>query len=106
MKMVMAIVHRDETAHLLEALIAAGHTATFNESRGGVLRQASNTLFIAVQANRLQEVLDIIRENCRSTVSTDLAQSGQTDTASSTRTWTQVGGAVVMVWSLDQFEIY
>lgn len=104
MKMVMAIVHRDETAHLLEALIAAGHTATFNESRGGVLRQASNTLFIAVQANRLQEVLEIIRENCRSNVSADV-ECGPSDMPPS-RSWTQVGGAVVMVWSLEQFEIY
>lgn len=105
MKMVMAIVHRDETAHVLEALIAAGHTATFNESRGGVLRQASSTLFIAVQADRLQEVLDIIRENCRSSVSTDLAPDDGLE-SSTTRTWTQVGGAVVMVWSVEQFDIY
>ncbi|MBN1935657.1 MAG: cyclic-di-AMP receptor [Anaerolineae bacterium] len=106
MKMVMAIVQRDETAHVMEALIAAGHTATFNESRGGVLRQASNTLFIATQADRLQEVLDIIRENCRSSVSMDSTQADEAASPLSTHSWAQVGGAVVIVWSIDQFDVY
>ena len=44
MKMVMAIVHRDETPRVLEALITAGYGVTSSESRGGMLRQTSQTL--------------------------------------------------------------
>jgi uncharacterized protein YaaQ len=105
MKMVMAIVHRDETARLLEALITAGYRVTSNESRGGMLRQTSETLFIGVEAERLQSVLAIIKENCHSQVP---MESTEVDVASPlfpTRSWTEVGGAVVFVWNIEQFEV-
>jgi hypothetical protein len=37
-KMAMAIVDRAEALLVLEALIAAGYTATFSDSRSGFLR--------------------------------------------------------------------
>jgi uncharacterized protein YaaQ len=46
MKMVMAIIDREEANRVLEALIAAGYTATFNDSRSGFLRQSKQMLFI------------------------------------------------------------
>ena len=110
MKMVMAIVEREETARVLEALIAAGYTATFNEGRSGVLRQAKRTLFIGVEAAKLDEVLSIIRENCRSHVSSTEAEA-RTDVGFGLplpprRTMAEVGSAVVFVWDIDRFETY
>ena len=64
-KMVMAVVPRDEAHQVLEGLVSAGFTATFGESRGGVLRQAQLTFFIAVDEEKLDQVLEIIRERCR-----------------------------------------
>ena len=68
MKMVMALVPREQTDQVLEALIAAGHTATFTGSRSGVLRQAQHMLFIATEDDSLNNVLDIIRANCHTKV--------------------------------------
>ena len=105
MKMVMAIVHRAETPQVLEALISAGHTATYNESRGGMLRLSRNTLFIKVEDHELEQVLDIIKSNCRSSVSLDSTEADVPHIGPQ-RSWTEVGGAAVAVWTIEQFEIY
>ena len=105
-KMVMAVVEREETPRVLEALIAAGYTATFGESRGGVLRDSRQTLFIGVQADRVDHVLSIIRENCRSQIALDSTETSAVPQLSPTRTFAEVGSAVVFVWEIDRFETY
>ncbi len=110
MKMVMAIVPRDQTNRVMEALIAEGHTATFTESRGGMLRQAQYMLFIAVKKQDLDKVLSIIRTNCHTKVKVESGSNVDTQGIMPSRrtisTMHQLGGAVVFVWDLDQFEIY
>ena len=107
MKMVMAVVPRDDTECVLQALVSAGHTATFSESRGGVLRQEKKVLFIAVQNEDLEQVLAIIQESCHWQ---DRQAAGNSATGSlslepgSVRV--EQGGTVVFVWDLDRFEIY
>jgi uncharacterized protein YaaQ len=106
MKMVMAVVQRDEAENVLQALIAAGHTATLLESRGGMLRQAWTTMFVAVKKEDVDPVLAIIKTTCISDVS---VESGEQDIFFSDRLSSakaKVGGAVVFVWDLDKFEVY
>lgn len=106
--MLMAVVPRDQADDVMEALIAAGYTATFTDSRGGMLRQAQQTLFIAIRARDLERILAIIRENCRTRVEVESARedapSGLLN--SPERVTTYVGNAVVFVWDLDRFETY
>lgn len=110
MKMVMAIVEREETARVMEALITGGYTATFTEGRSGVLRQAKQTLFIGVEASKLDDVLSIIQHNCRSHVSSTEAEAkadaGIGLPMPPRRTMAEVGSAVVFVWDIDRFETY
>jgi uncharacterized protein YaaQ len=106
MKMVMAVVQRDETENVLQGLIAAGHTATLLESRGGMLRQAWTTMFVAVKKEDVEHVLHIIKGGCTSDVN---VESGKPDTGVTARLSSgkaKVGGAVVFVWDLDKFEVY
>jgi uncharacterized protein YaaQ len=110
MKMVMAIIDREEAPRVLEALISAGHSATFNDSRSGFLRQSKQTLFIGVQAEKVDHVLSIIRNNCRSHVE---SRESATDEAADAilrvaprRTFAEVGSAAVFVWEIDRFETY
>jgi uncharacterized protein YaaQ len=107
-KMVMTIIEREEADDVLEALIAAGHTPTiFGDSRGGVLRQARPTLFIGVQADKLENVLSIIREHCRSHVALESTEGDEAAVGPvRKRTFAEVGSAVVFVWDLDRFETY
>ena len=106
MKMVMAIIDRDESSRVLEALIAAGYTATFNDSRSGFLRQSKQTLFMGVPASKVDDVLSIIERNCRSHVESRQsdadteAQAGAVLQMAPRRTFAEVGSAAVFVCRL------
>jgi uncharacterized protein YaaQ len=106
MKMVMAVVPRDEAEYVLEALVAVGFTATFTESRGGMLRQAQYMLFIAVEKKALEQVLTIIRDSCHSQVYVEPSESGEPSLLSRSPVTTELGGAAVFIWDLDRFKIY
>lgn len=106
MKMVMAIVPRDQTDHLLECLVQAGFTATFTEARGGVLRQAEHMMFIAVPPEGLDTVLEIVRANCRSHVGIESPFSQHFQKLGLQPASTEVGWAMVFVWDLERLENY
>ncbi|MDJ0755268.1 MAG: cyclic-di-AMP receptor [Ardenticatenaceae bacterium] len=103
-KMVMAVIPRDEATRVVEALVDTGLTATTVESRGGVLRQAQHILYIAVNELQLEEVLTLIKENCRH----EAAVSGEPEafTIGSRAVTAELGGAVVFVWDLEQINSY
>jgi len=106
MKMVMAVVPRDEAGHVLEALVTAGHTATFSDSRGGMLRQAQQMLFIAVEKKDLERVLAIIRDNCHSQIVVESSEPRTLFSLGPVSVTAELGGAVVFIWDLDRFETY
>lgn len=106
MKMVMAVVQRDETENVLQGLIAAGHTATLLESRGGMLRQAWTTMFVAVKKEDVESVLHIIKSGCTSDVSVESGTPDAGSTAPLSSAKAKVGEAVIFVWDLDKFEVY
>lgn len=100
MKMIMAVVPKAEANEVINELVAAGHTATFLDSRGGALRQASQTMFIAVQDEELDAVLCLIERSCHAPVS--LARTWAKDQPPSTYGTAQVGGAIVFIWDLER----
>jgi uncharacterized protein YaaQ len=106
MKMVMAVVPRDEAKCVLEALVADGFTATFAESRGGMLRQAQHMLFIAVKSEDLDQVLSIVKGSCHSEVQVESSEPEKPPLIGPAPKKAELGGAVVLVWDLDRFEIY
>ena len=106
MKMVMAVVQREEAENVLQALIAAGHTATLIESRGGMLRQAWMTMFVAVKNEAVDTVLGIIKTNCVSDVNVGAREQAAQDSSRLSSAQAKVGGAVTFVWDLDKFEVY
>ncbi len=107
-KMVMAVVSRDQSDRVLNNLISAGYGATFTDSRGGMLRQAQRMLFVAAEADRVEDVVEIIRQACRAKVEVSAHESyGDPDrTGGGATTTTEVGYAVIFVWDLERFETY
>ncbi|MBN1642926.1 MAG: cyclic-di-AMP receptor [Anaerolineae bacterium] len=115
MKMVMAIIDREEAPRVLEALIIEGYTATFNEGRSGFLRQSKQTLFIGVEAIKVDDVLSIIQRNCRSHVESRESEAEDAEEApvaasvlrmAPRRSFAEVGSAAVFVWTIDRFETF
>jgi uncharacterized protein YaaQ len=104
MKMLMVIIPRDEAERVLQALVAANHTATFVETRGGMLRQAQMTLFIAVQDEALEEVTGIIQASTRSEPIAESLEQGPFPAPMPARP--RLGGAVVFVWNIERSETY
>jgi uncharacterized protein YaaQ len=105
-KMIMAVVPSEETNRVLEALVRAGFTTTFTESRSGVLRQAQYVLYIAVRTEDVETVLDIIKRRCHSPTNVEESIADESTQTDCTRTQIELGGAVVFVWDLGRFEIY
>ncbi len=123
MKMVMAVVPRRYGDEALALLNNAGFTATYSETRGGMLRQSQMTLFIGVRTRDLQPVLDIISEACPGEnvihqgygLSLDPQKSGENGSdlidndpePHSANEGRKLGrsGAVVFIWTLDQYEL-
>ena len=103
-KMVMAVVPKAEAENVLNALVNVGHTATYTESRGGMLRQSQFTLFIAVDAQELETVLSIIREHCRVEVHVGSPESGSPSPFGSKPVAASVGGSVVFIWNLEEIK--
>jgi uncharacterized protein YaaQ len=118
MKMVMAVVLRDQADIVMENLITAGYGATFTESRGGMLRQARQLIFTAVKEEELEKVIGIIKEYCRTRVKVESGQpveegeveeeeaAKKTFSKQKSSVTANVGGAAVFVWDLDKFETY
>lgn len=105
-KMVMTIIPRDQAGRVLEGLVAAGYTATYGESRGGVLRQAQQTLFIATEEKDLEKVLQIIRNNCHTRVQLCREATRDPYSLGSVPVTTELGGAVVFIWNIERIEVY
>jgi len=103
MRMIMAVVPKKSADAVLDALVNAGYTATYSETRGGMLRQSQLSLFIAVQEQEVQTVLDILKTHCKTRTKVHDSHAPQRFNPSS-HPEIVLGGGVVFVWTLDKFE--
>jgi len=100
--MVMAVVPANTAERVLDALVNAGHTATYAETRGGMLQQSQYSLFIAVKKDQLNTVLDIIKENCHTSVQMSTRTHGEVDSDGRSPVTAELGGAVTFIWDINQ----
>ena len=102
----MVVIPRDEAETVLDSLISAGYTATFMETKGGMLRQSQYTLFIAVKNADLKKVCDIIKDNCTVQIS-NMSEDLQREEMLTDETMSgKIGGAILFIWNLHKVEIY
>jgi len=104
-KMIMAVIPRDEAEKVLDALINNGFTATFAETKGGMLRQSQYTLFSAVKSEAVDQVCELIKMNCLAEVKIDddsLAQQELAEESGSAK----VGGAIIFIWDINSTRIF
>ena len=106
MKMVMVVVPSNTAERVLDALINAGHTATYAETRGGMLRQSQSSLFIAVQASQLDEILKIIKNNCRTQVEMSTHDPDSVSAVGHSPVTADLGGAIAFIWDIDRIETF
>jgi uncharacterized protein YaaQ len=66
MKLVTAIVHNEDAANLVEALLEREYRAPRLQSSGGVLQQGNATILVGVEDDQVDAVLELISANCHS----------------------------------------
>lgn len=64
MKLVIAIVQDDDALDLVDELNNKGYTVTKLATTGGFLKSGNTTLIIGVEAVKVDQVIDVIKENC------------------------------------------
>lgn len=106
MKMVMVVVPSNTAERVLDALVNAGHTATYAETRGGMLRQSQYSLFIALKKEQLEEVMDIIKSNCRTQVEMSTRPFDEMKSLERSPVTADLGGAIAFIWDIDQIETF
>jgi uncharacterized protein YaaQ len=65
-RLVVAIIQRRDLDNLCQGLAEQGYSFTHIASVGGFLQEANDSLFIAVDEDAVEAVLEIIRQHCHS----------------------------------------
>ena len=101
MKLILAIIHLDDVTGVIKHLTKGGFSSTKLTSLGGFLVEGNATILVGVEADRLNEALDIINKFSHSRVS--LVPTPLLDGMDASTTEVTVGGATVFVLDCEQF---
>ncbi|MEB3102388.1 cyclic-di-AMP receptor [Ferviditalea candida] len=107
MRLVIAVVQDKDSNRLSAALIKDGFRATKLASTGGFLRAGNTTFLIGIEDDRVDEVIQIIKSNCKvrdQLVTPVSPMGGTTDAYIPFPVEVQVGGAAVFVLPVERFE--
>jgi uncharacterized protein YaaQ len=105
-KLLVAVVNRDDMYALIDALMRAGYDATIINTTGGFLREGNATLLIGVEADEVGVVLRIVADNCHTRVKRVVPPPvlGQVEMPPGLAPIeVEVGGAVVFTMTVEQF---
>lgn len=106
MKLIIAIVHDEDTHELVNALTDANYGVTKLATTGGFLRSGNTTLLIGVEKDKLEIVMGIIKEICKTRKGIITPPSpvlGSTGIYVPTPMEVTIGGATVFVLDVDSF---
>ncbi|MFU0832183.1 MAG: Transcriptional regulator [Oscillospiraceae bacterium] len=105
MKLVMAIVNKDDSSLVSSALTKKGYSVTKLATTGGFLKSGNTTFIVGTEDDKVDDVISIISEQCRNR--TQLIPSTSTvdiGVYSAFPVEVSVGGATIFVLNVDRFE--
>ncbi len=105
-KLIVVITSDDEAEALIKKLIERGYPATKVSSTGGFLRRGNATIFSGIEASDLDNVLAIIRNECKARTEFMPAQALPFPESiyPAEPVQVRVGGAIVFVLPVERFE--
>ena len=105
-KLIVVITSDDEAEALIKKLIERGYPATKVSSTGGFLRRGNATIFSGVEASDIENVLAIIRNECKARTEFIPAQALPFPESiyPAEPVQVRVGGAIVFVLPVERFE--
>ncbi len=75
MKLIIAIIKDEDNDAVSRALTKNNFRVTFIASTGGFLRSGRSTLLIGVDDERVEDALEIIRNNCQKPEKSDASRA-------------------------------
>ena len=105
-KMVVAIVHDHDAHNLMEALSSSNFKATKMATTGGFLREGNTTFMIGTDKEHLDEVMEIIKDNCQARKKTIAPMSPVANSMESYYSFpmeVKIGGATVFIIDVEKF---
>ena len=107
MKLVVAIVHNEDAGSLVDALLDKEYRATRLHSSGGFLKQSNATVILGVDDDKVDEVLDVVRETCNARTQVvnpmpPIMEPGEFFMPYPLEV--EVGGATVFILPVERFE--
>lgn len=109
MKLVVAIVQKDDVRALTRALRAQRFPFTHTSSTGGFLRKGNATFAMGIRDEQVEPLLQVLKENCKARtqkVSPMVDASSPVSGAAffSEPMEVRIGGATVFVLDYERFE--
>ena len=106
MKMIVSIVNSSDARGLTDALMRKGYRATEISTTGGFLRRQNATILIGIEDEKVDEVLEIIRDSCPARTERVYPSPPVIGTLLPPATDAQISGAVIFVLNVDRVESY
>jgi uncharacterized protein YaaQ len=106
MKMIVSIVNSSDARGLTDALMRKGYRATEISTVGGFLRQRNATVLIGIEDEKVDDVLEIIRDNCPARTERVYPSPPVIGTLLPPATDAQISGAVIFVLDVDRVESF
>jgi uncharacterized protein YaaQ len=107
MKLIIAIVQDEDSADVIEALTEEDYRVTKLATTGGFLKSGNTTLLVGIEEEKVELVIDVIRNVCRKrneTVVTPTTLGGsESGYMQQYPVQISVGGATVFVIDVDKF---
>lgn len=106
MKLILAVIQDQDSNRLLSALMERQFRVTKLASTGGFLKSGNTTFLIGTEDNRVDEALQIIKDNCQSRnqlVSPVSPIGGNVNAYFPNQMNVKVGGATVFVIPVEHF---
>ncbi len=107
MKLVVAIVQREDAGTLIDALTEKGYRATRINTAGGFLKEGNATVLVGVEDSVVDEVLSLVEASCNTRTQyinplPPVMEPGEFYMPYPVEV--QVGGATVFVLNVERYE--
>jgi uncharacterized protein YaaQ len=106
MKLIIAIVQDDDASDLIDIITEEGFRVTKLATTGGFLKSGNTTLMIGVEQDKVDKVLAMIEEVCKTreqVVTSPSPVAGSTGVYVPYPVEVEVGGATIFVVDVDKF---
>jgi len=108
-KLVVCIVHNRDRGRITDELVKTGFKFTIIGSTGGFLREGNTTFLIGVREEERETLLSVIEQNCNTReqmVNVMPFEAAPAGAFVPSPVKVPVGGAVVFILNVEQFERY